>query len=89
MVYCGTTSTAGLACFRKGIGVGRGLISGNPKLNLPKSVKGKTKRDVARDKELERVRKELVTTKPRIIKIKLKKKKKNKGKNKRANKKKS
>jgi len=88
MVYCGTTSTAGLACFRKGIGVGRGLISGNPKLNLPKSVKGKTKRDVARDKELERVRKELVP-KPRIIKIKVKKKKKNKGKNKRANKKKS
>ena len=71
MVYCGKTSTTGLACFRKGIGVGRGLVKGNPNLNLPKTVKGRTKKDEARDKELARVKKEI---KPKIIKIKVKKK---------------
>jgi|TARA_B100001245_G_scaffold227912_1_gene204720 hypothetical protein len=56
MVFCGKTSTEGLACFRKGIGVGKGLVMG--KLPTSKKVK-KTRKDRIRDKELARVRREL------------------------------
>ena len=55
MVYCGKGSTNGLSCFRKGIGVGVGLVRKNPKLNLGGKIgRGLTKEQKQADKDIKK-----------------------------------
>jgi len=46
MVFCGKTSTAGFACFKKGIGVGKGLVEGHRK-----KLTNKEKKEVIKKSE--------------------------------------